>query len=413
MGEKYATAGPNGLAAVRSRIAPVLNKIREGALSRENNRELPFDAVESLRAAGFGSVRIPAAFGGDGVSFGDLVELLIDVAQADSNVAQVFRGHIGFTEHVLTLPEGTDRDFWLNEITSGAIVGNAHSERGSSAVTAPQATVTEIGGEYRLSGRKYYSTGSIFADWIYTNAYLDGDYVTALVRAQAPGVERIDDWDGFGQKMTGSGTTVFDNTPIESEHLHRVTGNVLPVTALNAIYQIVHLATLSGIAAAAREEAIDYVNQRQRGAIGALVEVPREDPQVQQVVGEVATVAYAAAATTRAAAAAIERVQDLESRCIATDGDFARTDTEVFLAQGAVIDLTLRAATDLFKVGGSSATSRSRALDRHWRNARTIASHNAEVVRTRTIGQFLLGGSAPAALSYTTDESEGATHDVE
>ncbi|MGC0365444.1 alkylation response protein AidB-like acyl-CoA dehydrogenase [Rhodococcus sp. 27YEA15] len=411
MGENNAPAVPHGLPAVRSRIAPALNMIREGALSRENNRELPFAAVERLREAGFGSVRIPAAYGGDGLSFGELVDLLVEVARADSNVAQVFRGHIGFVEHVLTLPDGADRDFWLTEIASGAVVGNAHSERAGSAVTAPQATVTDTDGEFRLTGRKFYSTGSIFADWIYTNAYLGDEYVTALVRSQAPGVERIDDWDGFGQRMTGSGTTIFDNTPIEPRHLHRVTGNVLPVTALNAIYQIVHLATLSGIAAAARDEAIEYVNQRERGGIGALTPVPREDPQVQQVIGEVATSAYAAAATTRAAAAAIDRVQGLEGRGMATDDDYARTDTEVFLAQGAVIDHTLRATTDLFKVGGSSATSTSRGLDRLWRNARTIASHNAEVIRARTVGAFLLGGSAPAALSYAPEDSDKVTDD--
>jgi alkylation response protein AidB-like acyl-CoA dehydrogenase len=67
------------------------------------------------------------------------------------------------------------------------------------------------------------------------------------------------------------------------------------------------------------------------------------------------------------------------------------------MAQGAVIDLVLRVTTDLFEVGGASATSQRLQLDRYWRNARTVASHNPAIYRSRLVGDYLLNGVHPSA----------------
>jgi alkylation response protein AidB-like acyl-CoA dehydrogenase len=56
----------------------------------------------------------------------------------------------------------------------------------------------------------------------------------------------------------------------------------------------------------------------------------------------------------------------------------------------------LAATTKLFEVGGASATARQLGLDRHWRNVRTIASHNPVAQRVRAVGRFELDGTAPA-----------------
>jgi alkylation response protein AidB-like acyl-CoA dehydrogenase len=53
----------------------------------------------------------------------------------------------------------------------------------------------------------------------------------------------------------------------------------------------------------------------------------------------------------------------------------------------------LSVTTELFEVGGASATSTSRALDRHWRNARTLSSHNPVIYQERAIGDRLLNGT--------------------
>ena len=45
------------------------------------------------------------------------------------------------------------------------------------------------------------------------------------------------------------------------------------------------------------------------------------------------------------------------------------------------------------KVGGASATKRSFNLDRHWRNARTLASHNPGTYKARAIGDHVINGT--------------------
>ena len=61
-------------------------------------------------------------------------------------------------------------------------------------------------------------------------------------------------------------------------------------------------------------------------------------------------------------------------------------------AQAVVVDLVLDATTQLFEVGGASIVSDTLALDRHWRNARTISVHNPVLYKLRSVGAHILNG---------------------
>jgi alkylation response protein AidB-like acyl-CoA dehydrogenase len=354
-------------------FSSVFERIAKGALERESDRTLPGEQVEWLREAGFGKVRVPREFGGLGATIPEFTELLIELAKADSNLPQLLRGHFGFVESRLAHP---DPERWLRRIAAGVIVGNAQSPPGGT----PETTLRPDGAGFRLDGRKFYSTGSLFADWIHTTASLGhGRTANVLVPVSAPGVSRIDDWDGFGQRLTGSGTTLFENVPIAAEDVEPA-----PDASLAAFFQLVHLATLAGIGRAAVAEAVDFVNGRTRNLFNPAVP-PAADPQVQAVVGRIAGASFAAGAATLAAARALQDAGD----------DPDRADVAVFSAQGAVIRLVLDLVTELFEVGGASATAERLRLDRHWRNARTLASHNPVIYRDRAVGQYLLDGTSP------------------
>jgi len=58
-----------------------------------------------------------------------------------------------------------------------------------------------------------------------------------------------------------------------------------------------------------------------------------------------------------------------------------------------VSDLILGALTLLFDALGASATSRRHSLDRYWRNARTLASHNPRIYKDRIVGDFAVNGT--------------------
>ena len=58
------------------------------------------------------------------------------------------------------------------------------------------------------------------------------------------------------------------------------------------------------------------------------------------------------------------------------------------------------AAERLFDTGGASATAGALNLDRHWRNARTIASHSPLDYKAHAVGDYLVNGTAPPASGY-------------
>ncbi|WP_375167188.1 MULTISPECIES: hypothetical protein [unclassified Bradyrhizobium] len=60
----------------------------------------------------------------------------------------------------------------------------------------------------------------------------------------------------------------------------------------------------------------------------------------------------------------------------------------------------MRGDSLLFDVGGASATKKVTNLDRHWRNARTLSSHNPTTYKVRSIGQYEINATPLPAKGY-------------
>jgi alkylation response protein AidB-like acyl-CoA dehydrogenase len=402
------TAGP-GTRHLDDRIeavfGPLVDHIAAGAVARERDRRLPVDEVDLLRRAGFGALRVPVEHGGWGASLEQEFRLLVRLGAADSNLPQLLRGHVAFVETQRAQPDGPLRTEWLERLAAGdVLVGNAQAERGDA--TAVTTRLTEVDGRLRLDGRKFYSTGTLYADWIWVGAVRGDEPVALAVRADAPGVTRLDDWDGFGQRLTGSGTTIFDDVTVDAAQVLPWSDNAerRPLAYTQALYQLVLLAAETGIARAVLRDAVEFVRPRTRTFGVAGVSLPREDPLVQRVVGRLSSIASAVEAVTLSAVRALEAADERASGDAsvsgpasgsgpAADDGYQEALATVFEAQQVVLPLVLEAATALFEVGGASAVDADRALDRHWRNARTVASHNPAIHRERALGDRRLNGT--------------------
>jgi alkylation response protein AidB-like acyl-CoA dehydrogenase len=382
--------------ALAERFRPIFARIAAGALEREQSRSLPFEQVKWLKEAGFGAVRVPVQYGGAGASLPQLFELLIELAEADSNLPQALRGHFAFVEDRLNAQADAPQDTWFKRFVEGDLVGNAWTEIGSVKIGQVGTRVSRLGEHWVVNGTKYYSTGSIFADWIDLYAQRDdnGADVIAAVRAQQPGITQSDDWDGFGQRTTGSGTSVFENAVVEPENLLDFATRFKYQTAF---YQLVLLAVQTGAGRAAVHDITEEVRKRTRiFSTGNAIHVS-QDVQVQQVVGKASAQVYAAHATNLRAAAALQVAY--ESRFahdeVAEREANIAAELESAQAQVVIADLVLRATSDLFNALSASATSTGKALDRHWRNARTAASHNPLIYKERIIGDWEINGTEP------------------
>ena len=384
------TARYDSLAA---RYRPLFHSFRKGAAQRDRDRVLPFDELAARKQAGFGALRVPVDQGGAGASLPELFALLIELSEAESNLTQSLRAHFGFTEDVLHSTDAARRERWLGRIGRGDIVGGAWSEVGDAKLAAFSTRVTGSDGDLRLDGTKYYTTGSLFADWIDVGASDAADEgIGVVVSRHAPGVEILDDWDGIGQALTASGTAIFRGVPLDAGD---VTQADKRFGYAPAFFQLVQLATIAGIGRALATDLAGAVARRARTYTHAAAGRPSEDPQVLQVVGRVRGAAYAAGAIVLHVAEAVQRAADRRDEPDAFVAAVHIAELESAQAQSVVIELVLQAATIAFDALGASAVKRDAGLDRHWRNARTLASHNPRIYKDRIVGDYAVNGTVP------------------
>jgi alkylation response protein AidB-like acyl-CoA dehydrogenase len=374
------------LAELRRRAADLLPELAAGAAERELARELPKAQIRALAAAGLLTFRIPAGHGGAGASVAEVFAFLIDLAAADSNIAQAVRSSFGRVEHLLTAAE-QEQESWFPRFVAGDVFGNAGWEVGG-----PNGAVrTRIGRDGTVNGSKYYSTGALYSDWISLVAVDDdGEKVFFTVPREREGLELLDDFDGIGQRLTASGTTRLTGVKVRPEEFVKRPGDAgrSPVSPFLQLYLA---AVEAGIARNALADAVAFARERARPIEHSSAARSVDDPYVQHTVGEISARAYAAEAAVLRAAAAIDRAWagDL------TPDLLTEAAVEVAQAQFFAAESALKAGELLFDVGGGSAVARRHNLDRHWRNARTVANHNPRAWKAAVIGAYRLDGRQP------------------
>ena len=97
------------------------------------------------------------------------------------------------------------------EVLNGTRFGNALAEFKTKTSTHKQTNIRPYENGHLIQGEKFYCTGSLFAHRIPTLVLDDaGREYLAFVKSGSQGLKLVDDWSGFGQKTTGSGTVKFD-----------------------------------------------------------------------------------------------------------------------------------------------------------------------------------------------------------
>ena len=376
---------------------PLFEHISAQAAEADGSRSSLATVIQQLNALGLPRWRLPQAYGGHDATLVELLTLLTELSAADSNITQALRGHFGFCEEVLVSKDLDWQAKWLDTLSQGALLSPGSTEVGTQ-------TRGEFGtrihraedGSLRISGKKFYTTGALYSDLINTIGTGEDDTLySVVVDLKAPGVQIIDDWNGFGQRLTASGTCIFENVRLDDEP--RATDQRFAYG--QSFFQIYHLSTLAGIARRAALSGAEELSNRSRTFSTGNADIAAQDVQLLQVIGEVASQAYAAQAITRQAA---ERLESTAQYTIASDKPLphddpqvAQAELEVCLAVNPVVDATLAATTALFDALGASATASNKALDRLWRNARTLANHNPRVYKSRIVGNYLVNGIVP------------------
>lgn len=376
------------------RADALLPQIAAGAAQRERDRQLPYDAVAQIARAGLFTTRIPTRYGGAGGSVKDVIALLIRIASADSNVAQALRPGFGFIEGLLaSRAEGAEgeRERWFERYLQGAVVGNAGWEVGG-ANGSISARIVRDGENYRASGSKYYSTGSLYADWVSAVALDEDDQpVSFILPRDRKGLELLDDFDAMGQRLTASGTTHLHDVLVRPEEIRTRTVEEGKRTIVTPFLQVFLASVQAGIARNALNDAVTFANQHARPIKHSTASRSVDDPYVELSVGDISARAFTAEAVVLRAAESIDRAWAADLDADAVD----QAAVDVAQAQYIAAESALKAAELIFDVGGASTTGRAHNLDRHWRNARTVANHNPRHWKAAAVGAWQLKGTPP------------------
>ncbi|SFG05911.1 SfnB family sulfur acquisition oxidoreductase [Ensifer sp. OV372] len=361
------------------------------ANERDTDRILPFDELDALAQSGLLAITVPPEYDGIDVSNAVLAEVTAILSEADSSIGQIPQNHFYILEALRTDGTEEQKAFFFGRALAGDRFGNALSERGTKTVGDYETRLSSDGPGFRLNGSKYYSTGVLFAEWIVIFALDPNDKLTmAFVPRGAEGLQIIDDWDGFGQRTTGSGTTVLQNVYVAADAVVRHHRGFERPTTIGSVGQIIHAGIDLGIARAAFAETLDFVRNHARPWMDSGAERAADDPLTIARIGQLAIRLEAATATVERAGKKVDVAQ-----INGTEESVIEATLAVAAAKVLTTEIALEASNTLFELAGTASTKIGLNLDRHWRNARTHTLHDPVRWKHHVVGNYHLNGIKP------------------
>src|SRR5450830_1405630 len=361
------------------------------ASERDRERRLPWAELERYVRSGLWGITVPKEYGGAGVSNVTLAQVTAIIAEADGSLGQIPQNHFYAVEIIRVNGSEAQKKFYFERVLQGDRFGNALAEIGTKNSAERKTRLTKDGADYRINGRKFYATGALYADWVPTSAIDDeGVQQLALVPRNAQGLSIVDDWSGFGQRTTGSGSAIFDNVHVPADAVLGFQASFDRPTTVGPLAQLLHAAIDLGIARAAYADLISFVSTRSRPWIDSGVERAGDDPLTIREVGDLTVQLHAAEALVDRAGSKVDLA------AAEPDADTVAA-ASIAVAESRVLtnNVSLAAGSKLFELAGTQSTLAENNLDRHWRNARTHTLHDPVRWKYHAIGNYYLNNKKP------------------
>ncbi|WGS51714.1 SfnB family sulfur acquisition oxidoreductase [Paraburkholderia sp. D15] len=369
------------------------NAFATEAALRDRERRLPWAELDAFVASGLWGITVPREFGGAGVRNGTLAEVTATIAAADGSLGQIPQNHFYALEVLRVGGSVEQQRFFYGRVLAGERFGNALAEIGHKDFKR-RTRLTRAAAGWHIDGRKFYCTGALYAHWIPTLVVAEeaGREITylAFVPRDTPGVTITDDWDGFGQRVTGSGSVQFEHVRVEPEWVVPFQVSFERPTTIGPLAQIIHAAIDLGQARGAFDAALTFVRERSRPWIDAKVERAADDPLTIVQFGDLAARLRAAEALLRRAGRFVDAAQARPD-----ERSVAQASIAVAEARALTTTVSLDAGSRLFELAGTAATLDGLGLDRFWRNARTHTLHDPVRWKYHAVGNYTLNDTLP------------------
>jgi len=366
------------------------DQFKVGAVQRDAERILPFEEIEAYSQSGLWAITVPKEYGGAEVSSYTVAQVIALMSGVDGSIGQIPQNHFYGLEILRNNGTEQQKHKLYAEVLKGARFGNALAEFKTKTAAQRQTAIRKTEQGYVINGEKFYCTGSLFAHRIPTLVVDENEQqFLAFVPRDSAGLTLIDDWSGFGQRTTGSGTVKFDNVPVLEEDVVRFDTAYSRPTISGPFAQLLHASIETGIARAAFEETLNRVRQA-RPWIDSGVDQARDDPLTKFELGRVVADLRASEVLLKQAAYAVDA-----AKANPTETSVAKASLDVAKARAHSTETALKASSKLIELAGSRGSQREDGLDRFWRNARVHTLHDASRWKYYFIANYLLNGVLP------------------
>lgn len=362
------------------------------AIERDRAGGKPTEQIRLLKESGLLTIGIPKEFGGGGEPYSTVLRVTRELSKVDGSLGHIYGYHYG-PVHGAKL-RGTPEqaaDLYRRSAEGNWFWGNSGNSFSKTLFGKRN------GSGYVIDGFKPFSSGTHVADYISVSWQDEAtqERLFAAIPADREGIVIHNDWDGVGQRQTGSGRVSYNSVHIDDGEVIGFNGNSEePFRSLGPLHQqSVLLNVFVGSAQGALIAARDYTVEKSRPWIYSGVEKHTDDGWVQRQYGDFYIKTKAATALADEALEAFDyawsRGEDL------TEAE--RGDASIAIAAANVLagEVALQVTSGIFEVMGARSATNANGFDRFWRNVRTHTLHNPAEYKARTVGTWFLTGAYP------------------
>lgn len=371
----------------RRLAASVVERDRAGG-SAQAEREL-------LRESGLLTLAVPQQYGGQEVAWPEIYRIVRYLAAADSSLAHLFAFQHLQVATILLFGNPDQQRHWLSRtVQERWFWGNATNGRDTGLTLSTREE------HHELNGSKSFCSGALGADALVISAPRGKsaeDRVFIVLPSQRDGLAVNNDWDGFGQRQTDSGTVQFEQVFVDNSELLGPVGPSPRTTLRACLSQLILTQLYLGNAQGALDAALRYTREHSRAWPASGVAQASDDSFIQQRYGELWLRYRSAVPLAEDAARRLQAAWEKPALTAAERAEVALAISEAkVVAVRAALDIT----SQIFETMGARATSSRYGFDRFWRNVRVHSLHDPIDYKVRDLGQWLLNGQGPQPSLY-------------
>lgn len=267
----------------------IATKIKEYRDKGDQTATVPEESLTILRDAKYMSWTLPKEYNGKELSLYEFLLVQEKLAQGDGALALSLGWHLGVVKE-LADDRNWDPDIFDRVATDISkhqkLVNRLATEPTTGSPTRggmPETNAVREGSNYRINGRKSFSTMAEVLDYYIVTAFVEDKNVVGsfLIAKETPGIRVEKTWNTLGMRGTGSHDVILEDVVVPVDHL--VEWSEKPKRPGPKGWLLHIPACYLGIAIAARNDAIDFAKNFQPNSLNTPIS---EVEHIQTKIGE-------------------------------------------------------------------------------------------------------------------------------